>query len=85
MIYKKKISSYLVTTLKPFVLLFHAYQHLFLTFVDLADVNLYYVFPVLILTTIFLFDPKHHLDLVKYYARPCMLLSIYKHTHIIDD
>lgn len=85
MIYKKKISSYLVTTLKPFVLLFHAYQRLLLAFVDLAEVNLHHVLPALALTTILLLNPKYHLDLVRYYARPYMLLSIYKHIHTIDD
>lgn len=85
MIYKKKISSYLVTTLKPFVLLFHAYQRLVIALVDIAEVNLHHVLPVLALTTILLLDPKYHLDLVKYYARPYMLLSTYKYIHTVDD
>ena len=60
MIYKKKINSYLVTTLKLFVLLFHAYQRLFFPLVDLAEVNLHHVFLTFDLITILLFDPKYH-------------------------
>lgn len=52
-IYKKKISNYLVTTLKPFLLLFHIYQHLLFALVDLTEVNFHHIIPVLTLTTIF--------------------------------
>lgn len=85
MIYKKKISSYLVTTLKLLNLPFYIYQHLLLAFVDLAKVNLHNIFFALALTTIFLLDPKYYLDLVRYYARLYMLLSTYKHIHTFDD
>lgn len=85
MIYRKKISSYLVTTLKPFVLLFDIYQYLFLAFIDLVYINLYYIFLVLTLTTIFLLDLKYYLDLIRYYAKSYILLSIYKHIYTIDD
>lgn len=84
-IYKKNINSYLIITLKPFVLLFYIYQRFFLTLVDLAKVNLHHIFPVCALTTIFFLDPKYYFDLVRYYARPCMLLSTYKHIHTVDD
>lgn len=85
MIYKKKISSYLVTILKPFVLLFHIYQRLFLIFVNIAEINFYHVFSIFALTTIFFLDLKYYLDLIKYYARLYMLLSIYKHIHTFDN
>ena len=85
MIYKKKISSYLITILKPFVLLFHTYQRLLFALVDLVELNIHHVLLAPILTTILLFDPKYHLDLVRYYARPYMLLSTYKYVYTIDD
>lgn len=84
-IYKKKISSYLITTLKLFVLLFYAYQRFLLTFVDLTKVNLYYILSAFTLTTILLLDFKYYLDLIRYYAILYMLLSIYKHIYTIDD
>lgn len=85
MICKKKISNYKITTLKLFVLLFHKYQRLFFTFVDLAKVNYYYVFSFFALTILFFFNLKYYLGLVRYYTRLCMLLFTYKHIYIIYD
>lgn len=85
MICKKKISSYEVTTLKLFLWLFHVYQRLALALIDLAEVNHHHVFLFFALITMFLLDPKYYLNLIRYYTRPCMLLSIYKHIHTINN
>lgn len=82
MIYKKRINSYLVTTLKPFVLLFYIYQRLFFALVELVEINFHYVYLIFVLTIILFLDLKYHL---KYYLRLCMILSIYKYIYTVDD